>query len=90
MNLIFFFHFVQKDKKSDSNEKNKDDDDSITKTFFYELIEFRALSEDKICEFINSIDHNNFTDILWNRFKELFNKDFTNQEKTFNKRYHKS
>ena len=86
------FEFIQKIFSPSENENfYHEDGEYINETMFYELIDFTALSDDKIYEFIDSFDINDITRNLWQKFTKCFN---TIRNKSFKpnptKRYFKT
>lgn len=67
------FEFIKKIFSPSENENfYHEDDEYINEAMFYELIDFTALSNDKIYEFIESFDTNNITRNLWQKFTKCF------------------
>lgn len=52
-------------------ERNNDDSDGLTKTAFYELVDFSELSGNKFKEFINNFNLNDLSSALWQQLTQL-------------------
>lgn len=64
--------FFNNKENQEQNEKEFKNDHFLSKTDFYEEVDFDFLSENKFKEFIESFKSSEMTESLWSKFKKCF------------------